>query len=79
MIFIASYGFGKREFLGGSSVFSVPVLREDSTKRFGINMAYAPTEHASLQLRYVNEDRVSNINNFEYQFQSINLIGQYNF
>lgn len=77
--FNASYGVGKREFLGGSSVFSVPVEREDNTKRFGINMAYAPTEHASLQLRYVNEDRVSNINNFEYQFQSINLIGQYNF
>lgn len=77
--FNASYGIGKREFLGGSSVFSVPVEREDNTKRFGLNMAYAPTEHASLQLRYVNEDRVSNINNFEYQFQSINLIGQYSF
>lgn len=77
--FNASYGVGKREFLGGSSVFSVPVEREDNTKRLGLNMAYAPTEHASLQLRYVNEDRVSNINAFEYQFQSINLIGQYNF
>ncbi len=77
--FNASYGVGKREFLGGSSVFSVPVEREDNTKRFGLNMAYAPTEHASLQLRYVNEDRVSNINSFEYQFQSINLIGQYSF
>ena len=75
----ASYGVGKREFLGGSSVFSVPVEREDNTKRFGLNMAYAPTEHASLQLRYVNEDRVSNINSFAYQFQSINLIGQYSF
>jgi hypothetical protein len=42
-------------------------------------MAYAATEHASLQLRYVNEDRVSNITSFEYQFQSINLIGQYSF
>lgn len=77
--FNATYGVGKREFLGGSSVFSVPVEREDNTKRFGLNMAYAPTEHASLQLRYVNEDRVSNINSFEYQFQSINLIGQYSF
>lgn len=77
--FNASYGVGKREFLGGSSVFSVPVEREDNTKRFGLNMAYAPTEHASLQLRYVNEDRVSNITSFEYQFQSINLIGQYSF
>lgn len=77
--FNASYGVGKREFLGGSSVFSVPVEREDNTKRFGLNMAYAPTEHASLQLRYINEDRVSNITSFEYQFQSINLIGQYSF
>lgn len=77
--FNASYGVGKREFLGGSSVFSVPVEREDNTKRFGLNMAYAATEHASLQLRYVNEDRVSNITSFEYQFQSINLIGQYSF
>lgn len=77
--FNASYGVGKREFLGGSSVFSVPVEREDNTKRFGLNMAYAATEHASLQLRYINEDRVSNINSFEYQFQSINLIGQYSF
>lgn len=77
--FNASYGVGKREFLGGSSVFSVPVEREDNTKRFGLNMAYAATEHASFQLRYVNEDRVSNINSFEYQFQSINLIGQYRF
>jgi exopolysaccharide biosynthesis operon protein EpsL len=77
--FNTSYGVGKREFLGGSSVFSVPVEREDNTKRFGLNMAYAPTEHASLQLRYVNEDRVSNINSFAYQFQSINLIGQYSF
>lgn len=77
--FNATYGVGKREFLGGSSVFSVPVEREDNTKRFGLNMAYTPTEHASLQLRYVNEERVSNINSFEYQFQSINLIGQYSF
>lgn len=77
--FNASYGVGKREFLGGSSVFSVPVEREDNTKRLGLNMAYSPTEHASLQLRYVNEDRVSNISRFEYQFQSINLIGQYSF
>ena len=77
--FNASYGVGKREFLGGSSVFSVPVEREDNTKRLGLNMAYSPTEHASLQLRYVNEDRVSNISSFEYQFQSINLIGQYSF
>lgn len=77
--FNASYSVGKREFLGGSSVFSVPVEREDNTKRLGINMAYAPTEHASLQLRYVNEDRESNIDSFTYQFQSINLIGQYSF
>lgn len=75
----ANYGVGKREFLGGSSVFSVPVERTDNTKRFGLNLAYTPTQYASLQLRYLNEDRVSNIGFLAYQFQSINLIGQYNF
>jgi exopolysaccharide biosynthesis operon protein EpsL len=74
-----SYSIGKREFLGGSSVFSLPIEREDDTKRFGINVAYLPTEHASLQLRFVDEERESSIRNFGYQFQSVNFIGQYNF
>ena len=77
--FTTSYGIGKREFLGGSSIFSVPIEREDNTKRFGFNIAYLPTEHASLQLRFADEDRESNISSQSYQFQSINLIGQYNF
>jgi exopolysaccharide biosynthesis operon protein EpsL len=75
----ASYGVGEREFLGGSSIFFSPLAREDSTKRFGFNVAYTPTDHALLQLRFVDEDRDSNLSNFAYQFQSIQLVGQYNF
>lgn len=74
-----SYGEGRREFLGGSTLFVAPIAREDTTKRFGINLAYTPTDHASLQLRFVDEDRDSSITNQAYQFQSINLVGQYTF
>lgn len=74
-----SYSIGKREFLGGSSIFSAVVAREDNTKRLGLNIEYQPTTHASLQLRIADEDRDSNISSQAYRFQSINFIGQYNF
>lgn len=74
-----SYGVGKREFLGGSSIFSAVVAREDNTKRFAWNLDYQPTAHALLQLRFVDEDRASNISRQAYRFQSINFTGQYNF
>lgn len=74
-----SYGVGKREFLGGSSIFSAVVAREDNTKRLGFNIDYQPTTHAALQLRIADEERESNISSQAYRFQSIHFIGQYNF
>ena len=77
---LAGLSVEKRDFLGSSNFFiNNRDDRRDISKIANLSLLYAPTNRSLLQLQYIGEKRTSNFENFDYEFNNINLTFRYEF
>jgi len=75
----AGWGYEERDFLGNPGVLLNDSNRLDELKLANLSLSYLPTRKSLVQIQYQGQNRKSNVSNFVFKFNSINLTMRYDF
>jgi hypothetical protein len=75
----AGWGYEERDFLGNPGILVTDSNRYDELRLANLSLTYLPTTKSMLQVQYQGQNRKSNISNFAFKFNSINLVMRYDF
>lgn len=75
----AGWGYEERDFLGNPGVLLNDSNRYDESMIANLSVSYLPTRKSLVQIQYQGQNRKSNVSNFAFKFNSINLVMRYDF
>ncbi|MDP3088171.1 MAG: outer membrane beta-barrel protein [Methylotenera sp.] len=75
----AGWGYEERDFLGNPGVLLNDSNRYDESTIANLSLSYLPTRKSLVQIQYQGQNRKSNVTNFVFKFNTINLTMRYDF
>lgn len=75
----AGWGYEERDFLGNPGILVTDSNRYDELRLANLSLTYLPTTKSLLQVQYQGQNRKSNVSNFAFKSNSINLVMRYDF